>query len=139
MRMRWKVLIVLVLLAAIGLPYLASSGNAKVAHDLRTNPTGERAKVAMLLSFADRTLPVNYLREDDQVFVGVDGPWWREFDAGAVPVKLLIQGEELTGTAVTVRDNPAYVDDVFSRLRPTAPEWLPDWLNGVLVVIQLDP
>ena len=29
------------------------------------------------------------------------------------------------------------IDDVFARLRPAAPEWLPDWLNGKLVVISL--
>ena len=138
MRMIWKIAILLVLLAAAGLPYLAKTGNAKVTQELRANPNGETAKRVMLLSFEDRTLPVNYLREADQVFIGVDGPWWRAFDKGAVPVKLLIQGDKLAGMAATVRDDPAYVDDVFSRLRPTVPEWLPDWLNGILVVIQLD-
>jgi len=39
--------------------------------------------------------------------------------------------------AVVVLDDQAYVDDVFSRLRPTVPKWLPDWLNGKLVVVTL--
>ena len=138
MRMIWKIAILLVVLVAAGLPYLAKTGNAKVTQELRANPTGETAKRVMLLSFEDRTLPVNYLRESNQVFIGVDGPWWRAFDEDAVPVRLLIQGEELAGMAAAVRNDPAYVDDVFSRLRPTVPEWLPDWLNGVLVVIELD-
>ena len=81
---------------------------------------------------------MNYLRDNDQVFIGVDGPWWREFDSGAVPVTMLIQGQTLTGTAATARDDQAYVDEIFARLRPTAPAWLPDWLNGVLVVINLE-
>ena len=81
---------------------------------------------------------MNYLRENDKVFIGADGPWWREFDSGAVPVTMLIQGQTLTGTAATARDDQAYVDEIFARLRPTAPAWLPDWLNGVLVVINLE-
>ena len=35
-------------------------------------------------------------------------------------------------------DDRANIDDVFARLRPKAPDWLPDWLNGMLVVITLD-
>ena len=141
MRKFWLVIgvaLLLVLVGGVGLFFRMQSVNDDVALELRSNPSGERAQIVMLLSYADRTLPVNYLRDNDQVFIGVDGPWWREFDSGAVPVTMLIQGQTLTGTAATARDDQAYVDEIFARLRPTAPAWLPDWLNGVLVVINLE-
>ena len=119
--------------------YFALIGNASVTEELRHDPTGERATRVMLLTFPDGTeFPVNYLREGDRVFVGADGGWWREFRDGNVPVKLFIKGEEHTGRARTVLDDPGYTQDVFTRLRPTAPNWLPGWLNAYLVVIDLD-
>ena len=94
----------------------------------------------MLLTLADGTMyPVNYLKEDPLVFMGIDGLWWREFRGDGAPVTMLIRGEVLSGHAKVVLDDQAYVDDIFARLRPTAPEWLPDWANGKLVVITLDP
>jgi hypothetical protein len=93
----------------------------------------------MLLTLPDgRTLPVNYLREGDKVFAGADGRWWRAFREGDVPVTVLVKGETLSGRASAVLDDPEYTEDVFSRLRPTVPKWLPDALNGVLVVVTLD-
>ena len=112
--------------------------NAKVAEDIRSNPDGERARRAMLVWLPDGTMyPVNFLQEDDLVFMGIDGLWWREFQGEGARVRMLIRGEEYSGHAKAVLDDPAYKADVFSRLRPTAPEWLPDWLNGKLVVITL--
>ena len=69
--------------------------------------------------------------------MGIDGRWWREFVGAGQPVSMYIRGETLTGHAVAKLDDPAYTADIFSRLRPTAPAWLPDWLNGKLVVITL--
>jgi hypothetical protein len=57
----------------------------------------------------------------------------------AAPVKLVIKGEKFTGSATVVLDDPEYTQEIFERLRPTAPEWLPDWLNGKLFVIELVP
>jgi hypothetical protein len=112
--------------------------NALVAVDIRAYPDGERAQRSMLVSLADgRMYPVNYLREGDLVFMAIDGRWWREFVGDGQAVEMLIQGERLTGHAIAVLDDPEYTADVFSRLRPTAPGWLPDWLNGKLVVISL--
>lgn len=114
--------------------------NAAVAEDIRNHPDGERAQRAMLLWLADGTMyPVNYLKEDPYVYMGVDGLWWREFRDEGAPVRMLIRGEEYAGRAKVVLDDPKFKEDVFSRLRPTVPEWLPDWLNGKLVVITLDP
>ena len=120
--------------------YMVQIANPKVVNELRNNPTGERAQRVMLLTLPDgRSLPVNYLRDDDKVFAGADGRWWRAFRDGGVPVTVLIRGETLTGHAKAVLDDPEYTAMVFSRLRPTVPEWLPDWLDGVLVVVALDP
>ena len=143
--MKW---VLIILAAIIVLPvvlylgvlgYYNLVGNDRVAEELRNNPGGERANIAMLLTLpGGRVLPVNYLREDDQVFVGADGRWWRAFREGDVPVSVMIKGETLSGTARVVLDDPDYTREVFSRLRPTAPEWLPDWLNANLIVIDLD-
>ncbi len=139
MRVLWIGLAVLVLVPVAYLTYMRTVGNAQVVEDLRDNPQGERAQRAMLVTLADgTTYPVNYLREGDVVFMGIDGRWWRAFRGDGAPVTLLIQGETLTGHAKVVLDDPAYTAEIFSRLRPTAPAWLPDWLNGKLVVIRLD-
>ncbi len=118
--------------------YVTSIGNSGVVAELKQNPMGERAERAMLLTFPDgKTIPVNYLREDDRVYAGADGAWWRAFDGEGAAVTLLIQGEALTGHATVELRDQEFIDDVFSRLRPTVPEWLPDWANGKLVIVDL--
>ena len=138
--LKWTVIVIASLLVLL-VGYRAATidaSNARVAEQIRANPNGERAAKTMLLTLADgRMYPVNYLVEDNLVFMGIDGRWWREFQGEGQPVSMFIKGEEFTGHAVTRLDDPAYKADVFSRLRPTAPEWLPDWLNGKLVVITL--
>ena len=111
--------------------------NPAMMKEIRTNPTGEEAQEAMLLTFDGKTLPVNYLKEGDTVFMGADGRWWRAFTGEGIPVSMLIQGETYNGHGVVILDDPAYVQEVFARLRPTAPEWLPGWLTGKLIVITL--
>ena len=91
-----------------------------------------------MLTFEGRTLPVNYLKEGNNVYIGVDGRWWRAFAGGRVAVSMLIAGEPYKGFAELAADDPAYIKDVFSRLRPTTPDWLPSWLNAQLVVITLN-
>ena len=80
---------------------------------------------------------VNYLVEDGRVYMGIDGLWWRAFQGEGNPVTLFIQGEQIEGHATVILDDPARVNDVFSRLRPTVPQWLPDQLNGKLVEVRL--
>ncbi|MFT5209473.1 MAG: hypothetical protein ACI9CE_001195 [Flavobacterium sp.] len=112
--------------------------NPMVLNEIKNEPTSEIAGEALVLTFnSGKEIPVNYLREGNQVFVGADGPWWREFEDGPTPVKLVIKGEAFTGSATVVLDDPEYTHEIFARLRPTAPEWLPDWLNGKLIVINL--
>ena len=106
--------------------------------ELRTAPEGERAKKVMLLTLpSGRTIPVNYLREADIVYAGSDGRWWRELRGDGASVALEIRGEALRGHARAIENDPAHTHDVFARLRPTVPSWLPDRLNGVLVEIRL--
>lgn len=119
--------------------YYAVSVNPNVTKELHANPSGKRAELVMLLTFPDgRELPVNYLREGNKVFAGADGRWWREFRAGDVPVKVFIKGQKYSGRASTVMNDPEYTRNVFKRLRPNVPKWLPDWLDAYLVVIELD-
>ncbi|MCY4015150.1 MAG: hypothetical protein OXG82_20860 [Gammaproteobacteria bacterium] len=113
--------------------------NPRVMDEITTSPNGERAGIVMALTLPDgRTLPVNYRREGNQVYAGADGRWWRTLRDGDAPVTVLIRGETLTGHAHVVFDDPAFKADVFSRLRPTVPSWLPAWLDAHLVVIELD-
>ena len=131
-------LLVLILGAAGYLALTRDATNARVAEDIRQNPEGARAAKTMLLTMADgRMYPVNYLHEGNKVFMGIDGRWWRDFVGEGQPVSMFIKGETYEGHAVTKLDDQDYIKDIFSRLRPTVPKWLPDALNGKLVVITL--
>ena len=140
MKLKW-ILIVLCLLALS--PSLAGVVfslivNPIVSSELRNNPNGKEAREAMLLTFEGRTLPVNYLKEGNKVYIGVDGRWWRAFAGKGIPVSMLIIGETYKGFGELAPDDPVYIKNVFSRLRPTTPDWLPSWLHAQLVVITLD-
>ena len=139
--LKWSVIVVAVL--AVGLFILRTSfglvTNPRVIEEITANPQGERAGIVMLLTLPnDRALPVNYLHEGDRVYAGADGAWWRSLRDGDAPVTVLIRGETFTGRAHVVFDDPGFKADVFSRLRPTVPSWLPAWLDAHLVVIDLD-
>ena len=139
MRIFLGIVVALALLLVGYYGYLRLLGNPRVMEELRTDPHGARAGRVMLITLPDDTvLPVNYLREGDVVFIGVDGLWWRQFRDAPETVSLHIQGETLTGRARAILDDSAYTDEVFARLRPTAPTWLPGRMRGVLVEIELD-
>ena len=138
---KWLVLLpALFGLVFVGLlSYALLIGNPRVMRELRSDPQGTRADSVMLLGLPNgRVLPVNYRREGNQVFVGADGPWWRAVREGNAPVTVTIRGETLTGRARVVLDDSDYKRDVFERLRPNVPQWLPAWLDAHLVVIELD-
>lgn len=135
----------IVVLAVLGLlitgyvVYMQQMVNPRISAQIRNEPESAAAARAMILILADgREIPVNYLWEGNQVFAGADGRWWREFRTGPTPVSLVIKGQTYSGQATVELNDQNYVDDVFSRLRPTAPEWLPDWANGKLVIVTLD-
>lgn len=124
----------------IWLPQRVAVTNAKVIDEIKTNPQGARAARTMIVTLADgRVYPVNYLREGDRVFMAIDGVWWRAFQEDGQRVEMLIQNQRLRGHGKAVLDDPQFVAQVFARLRPKVPGWLPAWLNGKLVVIELSP
>ena len=132
-------IVITVAALAIWLPQRSERTNAWVITEIQTNPGGKLAARSMVITLADgRVYPVNYLREGNLVFMGIDGRWWRVFQGEGQQVEMLIQGQRLTGFAKVELDDRAYIDEVFARLRPKVPSWLPDWLNGKLVVITLD-
>jgi hypothetical protein len=138
---KWVVVCLLFMLVGVTgyVFYLRNVVNPRVIAELQTDPQGMRARKVMLLTFPDgRVLPVNYLREDPYVYAGADFSWWKALAGDGARVTLLVQGETLHGTARVVLDQPHFKETIFARLRPTVPEWLPDWLDGKLVVITLD-
>ena len=130
-------LLILIVVLGMGM-YARIVTNPGVIDDLRTDPEGGRSDIVMILKMPDgQEYPVNYLREDNLVFIGIDGTWWRDFRDEGLAVALEIKGQILHGHGRVVLDDPGYTQAVFKRLRPTVPKWLPDWLNGKLVVINL--
>ena len=114
--------------------YYSYVANPRVTRELIENPDGERASKVMLLGLpSGRRIPVNYLRENDRVYAGADGRWWKELDGDGFAVSLVVRGEELTGRARAVQDDPAYTKRIFAKLRPNAIEGF-----GTLVEIRLD-
>ena len=139
--LKWaKIGLVFLLAASIGYVMLTREDtNAQVAKEIRASPDGDRAQKTMLLTLADgRMYPVNFLHEGNRVYMGIDGLWWREFVDEAQPVQVFIRGKNYAGYARTVLDDAAYKTDVFSRLRPSVPKWLPDFLDAKFVVITLE-
>ena len=123
----------LVLLAA-GTPlYMDRVMNPAVERELREHPDAERAGKVMLLTLpGGRTVPVNYLREGDTVYVGCDGRWWRGLRGSGAAVQLFLRGESLVGHARAIEDDPERRSAIFDRLRPSAPK-----LFGTLIQIDL--
>lgn len=139
--LKWILILCASLLVLFGgyILYSRTVVNERVVQEISNNPEGNRAGIVMRLSLpTGKQIPVNYLLENGKVFVGADGPWWREIAATGSPVQMIIRGESLSGVARVILDDQAYVDDVFSRLRPSVPEWLPDWANGKLIEVTLD-
>ena len=138
-RMFWVSALLFVLVVILTLNFVpGETTNQRVERELRADPDGSTARRVMMVSLPDgRSLPVNYLREDGLVFIGVDGFWWRQFTGEGQPVEMFIRGERVNGHAKTVLGRPDYVSDIFKRLRPKVPAWLPSWLNGKLIVIEV--
>jgi hypothetical protein len=137
---KWLIIGLIIVGVLVGLMSVYGSRvtNPKVVAELTNDPQGSKASKVMLLTLPEgQVLPVNYLREANLVFVGADGGWWRQFQPSGAEVKVLIKGVQHKGQARVVLDNPGYTAEVFAKLRPTAPTWLPTWLNGKLVVIEL--
>ncbi len=131
--------VVLLVVGTVAMKWRGDTVNTRVMNEIRSEPFGERARKTMIVTLDDgRVYPVNYLREDGRVYMGIDGLWWRVFQGEGSRVQMEINDQIVTGTGVVILDDPARVEDVFSRLRPTVPEWLPRALNGKLVEITPD-
>ena len=131
--------VVLLVVGTVAMKWRGDTVNTRVMNEIRSEPFGERARKTMIVTLEDgRVYPVNFLREDGRVYMGIDGLWWRVFQGEGSRVQMEINDRIVTGTGVVILDDPARVDDVFSRLRPTVPEWLPRALNGKLVEITPD-
>ena len=131
--------VVLLVVGTVAMKWRGDTVNTRVMNEIRSEPFGERARKTMIVTLEDgRVYPVNFLREDGRVYMGIDGLWWRVFQGAGSRVQMEINDQIVTGTGVVILDDPARVDDVFSRLRPTVPEWLPRALNGKLVEITPD-
>ena len=113
-------------------------GNPRVIAELQYEPDGQLSDLVGILTLPDeRKIPVNYLYENKQVFLGADGPWWRDFRGDGVEVVMWIKGNEFRGLATVKLGESETKDRVFPTIRPRVPEWLPDFLNSKLVVVQL--
>ena len=140
MRIVFYLFVALAVVAAGYVLYAMLLVNPRVISSLQSNPDSAQAARVLVLTLAGgKQIPVNYLEEDGVIYLGADGGWWRKFEDGGAPVTVLLRGAQRSGHATAITDDPARTADVFSRLRPTAPEWLPDWLNGKLIVIELTP
>jgi len=133
-------LIAVILIVSIGLwTYVTWYMNRGVILELEQHPQGQRATETLLLTLpSGRRIPVNYLEDGSTVYVAADGPWWRQFRESA-EIEVFIRGKLPTGTAQVVLDDPVRVAEVFARLRPDVPDWLPGLLDARLVVITLTP
>ena len=138
-RVFWLGVLLFVFVVILTINFVPSeTTNQRVERELRADPEGSTARRVMMVSLPDgRSLPVNYLREDELVFIGVDGFWWRQFTGEGQAVEMFIRGELVNGHAKAVLDRPDYVSEIFKRLRPKVPAWLPSWLNGKLIVIEV--
>ncbi|MBW2388001.1 MAG: hypothetical protein JRG89_06140 [Deltaproteobacteria bacterium] len=125
MRIALIVATALVLLAAGYWVYWEKVKNPRVVRELIEHPDGEQAARVMLLTLpSGRRIPVNYYREDDVVYAGADGTWWKELVGEGFPVTVL---------ARAVLDDPAYTERAFEKLRPNAIEGF-----GTLVEVKLE-
>ncbi len=108
--------------------------NPGVVHEIRTNPNGEQARKVMLLTLpSGKAIPVNYLREGATVYAAADFPWWRELEGDGGRGSVLIRGQTYHGHIRAVLDDPQRREEVFAKLRPSAPLFF-----GTMIEIRLE-
>ena len=103
--------------------------------ELRANPQGELAQTVMILTLPDgEDIPVNYVREEDFVYSGADGFWWRQLRGDGVRVDVYIKGEELTGLGRAVENDKERAREILAKVRPGFERFSP----AVPIEIKLD-
>ena len=129
------IIVLLVIAVPAAFFYYEQVVNPRAVAEMMADPTGERAQRVMLLTLpSGRQLPVNYLIEDNRVYAGADGRWWKEIAGGTSDVKVWVLGETKKGRARVVEDDARYTKDIFSRLRPNALSG-----TGRLIEVLFDP
>ena len=73
-------------------------GNPRVMAELQSKPDGQLSDLVGILTLpGERKIPVNYLQEGEQVFLGADGLWWRDFRGDGAEVVVWIKGNKFRG------------------------------------------
>ena len=122
----------MVLGVAGGWLYYERFANPRVARELLDQPDGERARKVMVLTLpSGRQVPVNYFLDGDMLYAGADGRWWKELVGEGVEVQALVRGENRSGRARAVLDDPDYTERIFQQLRPNA-------VKGFGTLIEID-
>ena len=103
--------------------------------ELRANPQGELAETVMILTLPDgEDIPVNYVREDQMVYTGADGFWWRQLRGEGARVGVFIKGDDLSGIGRAVEEDKERAKEILQKVRPGY-EWLSP---AVPIEIKLD-
>ena len=124
-----------------GIAVFIAAANPLVSTVLRSGRHGLLSDGVMLITMQRRdssdmkTFPVDYLREDDIVYVGCDSGWWKHLEGGA-EVRMLIQGREFVGWAIPIVDDAERSGVGFRKLRPWTYKRA-EWMGGVFIEIQI--
>ena len=124
-----------------GLSVLVAAYHPLVPVILQSERHGLLSDGVMLITLKQRdsaemkTFPVDYLREENMVYIGSDSDWWKHLEGGA-EVTMLIQGMEVTGWATPILDDPERSGVGFRKLRP----WTymrAEWTGAVFVEVEI--
>lgn len=132
---------VIMLWVAAGIIGLVVVYNPVVTTILQSDHHALLSGRTMLLTLENRetsqpkTFPVNYLREEEMVYIGSDFGWEKHLEGGA-EVRLLIQGEEYVGWALPILDDPERSAAGLRKLRPGTYK-LAEWIGSVFVEVQM--
>lgn len=132
---------VIMLWVAAGIIGLVVVYNPVVTTILQSDHHALLSGRTMLLTLENRetsqpkTFPVNYLREEEMVYIGSDFGWEKHLVGGA-EVRLLIQGEEYVGWALPILDDPERSTAGLRKLRPGTYK-LAEWIGSVFVEVQM--
>jgi deazaflavin-dependent oxidoreductase (nitroreductase family) len=104
---------------------MVTAANSTMKAMLRSPLHGLVSNSTMLITLSGRksgrtyTTPVNYVRDGDTITVlsRKGRVWWKNLRGGA-PVTLRIRGQDLTGTAEVVDDDPEAIVRALRALRP---------------------
>ena len=113
--------------------------NDRVSSRLRSPAHGSLSRNHLLISFHGRkskkryTIPVNYRRTPEgSLVIGTEAAWWHNLEGGA-QVDLVVAGEEVTGYATPITDEPERREQLGRML--TGFTW--SWFSKSLVIVEI--